>query len=390
MDQLCKSLLSDIEKDIELFNSYQKENVSLEKIKTWLDTRHQHFVFFRDRDESLSYAYDNVDLYEIGSLSEEQDRLRSKFLVIFEKISKILIMVQLKPKCIEALEILKSINDGDLVQLKNWSIKYNSLYEDLKLNVLLDTFNEFKAPLSCEVRDIPIYLDSSKKMRIDASHFDIQFLFMKLYKKKESLLKNVDTSKFIKNPFSDYYFTEEENHINSQIFDSSEKNLDSSLGSRNFESIDSFCEKYKSSLLFVSVLLRLFKTPNPSIKLGIEVATEDSSLLKIQEEWIKKSKLNSEIDANFFKSSWLRIDKNSFDYFLDLNSSGYTIFRTWRFSLGKESVWYKQVIIEDLFLFANMEENPIIAFIEAKKKSELEAIAEYKRLISFNSRQSGI
>ncbi len=101
-----------------------------------------------------------------------------------------------------------------------------------------------------------------------------------------------------------------------------------------------------------------------------------------QLEWVSLVKqFDNPIEGTFFKEYWVPIQKDGYDYFIDLSSEKLSVFET-KFFFFKPYFWYKQFIAEDLSEFLITIDNPEFDsdnFFEKMKMDRLfESIRIYK------------
>ena len=107
---------------------------------------------------------------------------------------------------------------------------------------------------------------------------------------------------------------------------------------------------------------------------------EASELNKSQFEWISLiSQLDKTIDSNFFKTYWVPIQNNSYDYFIDLSSDTFTLFETSYFFIEPYN-WYKKYLFEDITIFLVSVDYPSISIdeiIQNNEEKRLELLEEF-------------
>lgn len=76
-----------------------------------------------------------------------------------------------------------------------------------------------------------------------------------------------------------------------------------------------------------------------------------------QLEWISLiAQFDNPIEISFFKDYWVPIQKNGYDYFIDISSDKFPIFKV-HYIFFEPYRWYKEYIIEDLtILFSKIDE----------------------------------
>lgn len=81
---------------------------------------------------------------------------------------------------------------------------------------------------------------------------------------------------------------------------------------------------------------------------------------KSQQEWIALfTKLEHPLETDFFKPYWVPIDKNSYDYFIDLSSGAYSIFQVSYYPFEPYG-WLKKYLFHDVSrLFQSLEDDSI-------------------------------
>ena len=84
----------------------------------------------------------------------------------------------------------------------------------------------------------------------------------------------------------------------------------------------------------------------------------EDELLASQLEWVSLvARLSDPIETSFFKSFWVPIQKNSYDYFIDLSQEPLPLFKIHYFFL-KPHHWFQEIIISDLKDFFISIDNP--------------------------------
>jgi hypothetical protein len=97
-----------------------------------------------------------------------------------------------------------------------------------------------------------------------------------------------------------------------------------------------------------------------------------------QQEWIRfVSNLKDPIDTKFFKTYWLPLDQEDYEYFIDLSTPNYTIFNITYFFI-EPFCWFKIVLsekIEDFLLIETKEEMDALMFEKER---------QFEKLFAFN------
>ncbi len=81
------------------------------------------------------------------------------------------------------------------------------------------------------------------------------------------------------------------------------------------------------------------------------------SLDAAQLEWVSLvAQFDNPIETSFFKDYWIPIQKNGYDYFIDISSDKFPIFEVHYFFFEPYR-WYKEYIIDDVITFLSNIDN---------------------------------
>jgi len=99
-----------------------------------------------------------------------------------------------------------------------------------------------------------------------------------------------------------------------------------------------------------------------------------------QLEWISLvAQFDNPIESSFFKDYWVPIQKNSYDYFIDISSEKYSLFEVHYFFFEPYR-WYKEFIIDDVISFLSNVDNEnfnISEYLERHKKESWAKVQGY-------------
>lgn len=99
------------------------------------------------------------------------------------------------------------------------------------------------------------------------------------------------------------------------------------------------------------ILHHVFSYPDVLANLNDVVPMDTSALYEAQLEWIALiAQLENPIENIFFKDYWVPIQKNRYDYFIDISSDKFQIFKANYFFFTPHR-WYKRFIIDDIVEF---------------------------------------
>ena len=104
------------------------------------------------------------------------------------------------------------------------------------------------------------------------------------------------------------------------------------------------------------------------------------SLNTSQLEWVSLVKqFDNPIETLFFKEYWVPIQKDGYDYFIDLSSEKLSVFET-KYFFFEPYCWYKQFTIENLSEFLLKIDNPEFDTENFFEKMKMERLFESIRI----------
>lgn len=115
--------------------------------------------------------------------------------------------------------------------------------------------------------------------------------------------------------------------------------------------LDNFINKWRNQFSLVpEILYYIYSQPEITSAIEEIELIEKEDLFYSQYEWISfVSKLNNPIEAEFFREYWVPINKNGYDYFLDISMEPFSLFSI-EYSFIQPYRWRKRVVNNDLWL----------------------------------------
>jgi hypothetical protein len=111
---------------------------------------------------------------------------------------------------------------------------------------------------------------------------------------------------------------------------------------------NSFKNEWENELSDIKAILKFLHTyPKVLQNLELEDLIIDDELLNRQEDWYNLCKQYTGLEAEFFKSYWVPLNKNSLSYFVDMSSQHYSIFRM-QFSISEPYDYFKTYMFENI------------------------------------------
>ena len=134
---------------------------------------------------------------------------------------------------------------------------------------------------------------------------------------------------------------------------------------------DLFMDKWQHQFEKVPhILNHVMSYPEVLAKIEDSVPLGMESMSKSQLEWVSLvAQFEDPIETKFFKDHWIPIQKNGYDYFIDISSDKFQIFKAHYFFF-EPYCWYKQYVIDDVVTFLNSMDSKDFNFEEYFHKLE--------------------
>lgn len=112
-----------------------------------------------------------------------------------------------------------------------------------------------------------------------------------------------------------------------------------------FSFLKEWGDQYENARLIISYL-RTYSETLEKIHLASLIDLED--IEKVHNEWVwLYSKLDHELERDFFKPFWIPIQEDSYDYFMDISNNNFPIFEV-NFFFFEPYRWYKKYLVENI------------------------------------------
>ncbi|MDB0006452.1 hypothetical protein N9E30_00715 [Flavobacteriales bacterium] len=152
------------------------------------------------------------------------------------------------------------------------------------------------------------------------------------------------------------------------------------------------CHWKKQFQKIPSIIRYLSSYDDITTKLDTFLPLNFSNLRNSQLEWVSLvSQFDNLIEADFFKPYWIPIQKNKYDYFIDLSSECLPLFKV-DFFFYEPYRWYKKYIAKDLSQFlididnANFNIDDYLREVEGKEATQLSGFFEERDELGFSSK----
>lgn len=133
-----------------------------------------------------------------------------------------------------------------------------------------------------------------------------------------------------------------------------------------------FYKKWDKDLEKVMYILQYLHTyPNILNKIDIEDLITPNELKQKCQEWIHLYSKYDGMEKDFFKPYWLPLQRNSYNYFLDISDNKYPVF-SYSFFPFEPYSYTKTILFDSITDFMLLEDNQID--IEELKKNKFEEL----------------
>jgi hypothetical protein len=147
-----------------------------------------------------------------------------------------------------------------------------------------------------------------------------------------------------------------------------------------------FKEKWNDKLKQIPNVLK-YLSSYPEIVSKIEgfQPLSNNEVSESQLEWISLiAQFDNTIETSFFKDYWVPIQKNGYDFFIDISSDKFPIFEVHYFFFEPYR-WYKEYVIDDVITFLSIVDNENFNIDDYFQKHKKESWAKVQEF--FNERK---
>jgi hypothetical protein len=128
------------------------------------------------------------------------------------------------------------------------------------------------------------------------------------------------------------------------------------------------------------IINHVLSYPDVIARLKDFVPLDIEGLHEAQLEWISLlEQLENPIETEFFKDYWIPIQKDGYDFFIDISSDKFQIFKAHYFFFAPYR-WYKEYIIDDVVDFLSSIDNKEFNLKEYLLHHENESWVKVKKL----------
>jgi hypothetical protein len=386
----------EIESDLKHFSQFTNEGIPFHKLAKFMQLRVNHFAFLSTNKANfqklISIKKDSMRIEsEISLRTLDKD---SDFVTVYKLIHCLFKMHDLKYECEFAVKGYQNIDQSSKEERGKW---YNE-YQELCNVILYDIFFEFPDPVnpySFEDRFIPILKTENYDIKVSKKYFkpqiELLIIFQELFdeffddpyyeseeEKKEALLKQEE--ELIRNEVEKIELLLEDKKYEEDV---KPKQLTKAEKKKKIDwAYSVFLDKHKAyfSRFIEGDFTLLHNCPAIESALGLKLLNTADELKKAYRNWLKiVYDATHPIDLAFYSINWLPIQKDGFDFFIDLNASScLLLFEISYFDLDEKSTWYKNKIIDGFFPFLEKIKYPEFDAEAFLKKAKMRA--KYVRL----------
>lgn len=114
--------------------------------------------------------------------------------------------------------------------------------------------------------------------------------------------------------------------------------------------IDIFLKKWSVEVENVTNIIKYISTyPQLLNQLEIDDIIVPDQIIENQQNWINLyCKFDNPIEKEFFKTYWIPLQYNSFDFFIDMSNKNYPVFET-KYFFYKPCQWYKKYLVKNIY-----------------------------------------
>ncbi|MGE4289575.1 MAG: hypothetical protein AB7E36_12880 [Salinivirgaceae bacterium] len=140
---------------------------------------------------------------------------------------------------------------------------------------------------------------------------------------------------------------------------------------------NNFSSKWQKPFSLIPHLLEYISSyPSIISKFKDYIPLSANELNESQLEWISLvAQFDNPIETSFFKDYWVPIQKNGYDYFIDISSDKFPIFEVHYFFFEPYR-WYKEYVIDDVITFLSIVDNENFNVDEYFQKHKKESWAK--------------